>query len=32
MKTRQQGQLAIDYGCGSGVLAVAAVKLGAREA
>jgi ribosomal protein L11 methyltransferase len=25
------GQLAIDYGCGSGVLAVAAVKLGARE-
>jgi ribosomal protein L11 methyltransferase len=25
-----QGQLAIDYGCGSGVLAVAAVKLGAR--
>jgi ribosomal protein L11 methyltransferase len=24
--------LAIDYGCGSGVLAVAAVKLGAREA
>ena len=27
-----EGQLAIDYGCGSGVLAVAAVKLGAREA
>ena len=26
------GQLAIDYGCGSGVLAVAAVKLGARAA
>ena len=26
------GQVAIDYGCGSGVLAVAAVKLGAREA
>ena len=26
------GHLAIDYGCGSGVLAVAAVKLGAREA
>jgi ribosomal protein L11 methyltransferase len=26
------GQRAIDYGCGSGVLAVAAVKLGAREA
>jgi ribosomal protein L11 methyltransferase len=26
------GQLAIDYGCGSGVLAVAAAKLGAREA
>jgi ribosomal protein L11 methyltransferase len=26
------GDLAIDYGCGSGVLAVAAVKLGAREA
>ena len=31
-KTPAQGQLAIDYGCGSGVLAVAAVKLGAREA
>ena len=28
----QDGQLAIDYGCGSGVLAVAAVKLGARDA
>jgi len=28
----KQGQLAIDYGCGSGVLAVAAVKLGARAA
>lgn len=28
----QPGQRAIDYGCGSGVLAVAAVKLGAREA
>jgi ribosomal protein L11 methyltransferase len=28
----QPGQLAIDYGCGSGVLAVAAVKLGARAA
>ncbi len=28
----QTGDLAIDYGCGSGVLAVAAVKLGAREA
>lgn len=26
-----EGQRAIDYGCGSGVLAVAAVKLGARE-
>jgi ribosomal protein L11 methyltransferase len=26
------GQVAIDYGCGSGVLAVAAVKLGAKEA
>src|SRR5688500_2607949 len=26
------GQLAIDFGCGSGVLAVAAVKLGARSA
>jgi len=26
------GQRAIDYGCGSGVLAVAAAKLGAREA
>jgi ribosomal protein L11 methyltransferase len=28
----QEGQLAIDYGCGSGVLAVAATKLGARAA
>ena len=28
----QAGQLAIDYGCGSGVLAVAAVKLGADAA
>jgi ribosomal protein L11 methyltransferase len=28
----RDGQVAIDYGCGSGVLAVAAVKLGAREA
>jgi ribosomal protein L11 methyltransferase len=28
----QPGNLAIDYGCGSGVLAVAAAKLGAREA
>ncbi len=28
----KEGQLAIDYGCGSGVLAVAAVKLGARAA
>jgi ribosomal protein L11 methyltransferase len=28
----EDGQLAIDYGCGSGVLAVAAAKLGAREA
>jgi ribosomal protein L11 methyltransferase len=27
-----EGQLAIDYGCGSGVLAVAACKLGARAA
>lgn len=27
-----EGQVAIDYGCGSGVLAVAAVKLGARAA
>jgi ribosomal protein L11 methyltransferase len=27
-----EGQTAIDYGCGSGVLAVAAVKLGARAA
>jgi ribosomal protein L11 methyltransferase len=27
----REGQRAIDYGCGSGVLAVAAVKLGARE-
>jgi len=26
------GEMAIDYGCGSGVLAVAAAKLGAREA
>ena len=30
--TRSDGQLAIDYGCGSGVLAVAAAKLGARAA
>jgi ribosomal protein L11 methyltransferase len=29
---KEQGQVAIDYGCGSGVLAVAAVKLGARVA
>ena len=28
----RDGQVAIDYGCGSGVLAVAAVKLGARIA
>ena len=28
----REGQMAIDYGCGSGVLAVAAVKLGARIA
>jgi ribosomal protein L11 methyltransferase len=28
----KEGQVAIDYGCGSGVLAVAAVKLGARAA
>lgn len=28
----REGQMAIDYGCGSGVLAVAAVKLGARAA
>jgi len=28
----EPGQLAIDYGCGSGVLAVAAAKLGARAA
>lgn len=28
----RDGQVAIDYGCGSGVLAVAAVKLGARTA
>jgi len=28
----QAGELAIDYGCGSGVLAVAAIKLGARAA
>jgi ribosomal protein L11 methyltransferase len=28
----ESGQLAIDYGCGSGVLAVAATKLGARAA
>ena len=27
-----EGQMAIDYGCGSGVLAVAAAKLGARAA
>jgi ribosomal protein L11 methyltransferase len=28
----REGQMAIDYGCGSGVLAVAAAKLGARAA
>ena len=28
----REGQVAIDYGCGSGVLAVAATKLGARDA
>jgi ribosomal protein L11 methyltransferase len=28
----REGQVAIDYGCGSGVLAVAAAKLGARAA
>ena len=28
----RDGQMIIDYGCGSGVLAVAATKLGAREA
>jgi ribosomal protein L11 methyltransferase len=28
----REGQVAIDYGCGSGVLAVASVKLGARAA
>ena len=27
-----QGQLVVDYGCGSGVLAIAALKLGARHA